>query len=516
MEISNSWKENAFDSLFEHLDCIIIYITTTGIVKAFNKEAEDIYKWKAADVLNKNFFELCHQFNYQVPITNLAFILSGIPCQNVFTTLQTPSGEKKSLKWTLLPLAGKQSDQTHIVMFAFDATSYQQMEDKFAKTTAYLDGIINNLPHFIFWKDRKSNFLGCNRKFAESIGIDDPQNIMGKSDYDMPWSKEQSQLFIDDDRKIMETGIPKLNYEEIQRQIDGYERTMLVSKVPIYHKENNEVTGLLGIYTDITERKKTEIHLREAKEKAELANIAKTEFIRNMEHDIRTPIGGIHGIATLLWEEETNPLKKEYAADVIQASKELLVFCNDIIDFIRTELNTLPILNKKFKLLNVLESVMKIQKPAVKLKNLNFSLEYDENIPDILLGDKYRLQRILINLLSNAIKFTKEGHVKLRVKLVKIVNDRSILLYFYVQDSGIGIAKEKIKFIFEKFTRLQPSNQGLYKGSGLGLKIVKQFVHELEGEIDIESEEGKGTTFICALPFMTSLIHEEFENEIEG
>ncbi len=152
-----------------------------------------------------------------------------------------------------------------------------------------LDNIINHLPHYIFWKDRELKFRGCNKYFAQQFNLKDSSELIGKTDADFPWSGTASmEKYIKDDKKIISTGKPKLNYEEIQKQPNGEDKVVLVSKVPI-HDRNGSISGLLGIYTDITERKKAELALQAAKEAAEEASAAKTEFIRNMSHDMRTP-----------------------------------------------------------------------------------------------------------------------------------------------------------------------------------------------------------------------------------
>ncbi|QLH43983.1 MAG: GHKL domain-containing protein [Coxiellaceae bacterium] len=155
---------------------------------------------------------------------------------------------------------------------------------------------------------------------------------------------------------------------------------------------------------------------------------------------------------------------------------------------------------EKFNLSQLITSTINIELPAAKHKELTLTVDFDNNIPPVLIGDDYRLQRILINLLSNAIKFTHKGSVKLVVEQSVRENNNLIILKFIVEDTGIGIPIEKQNFIYEKFARISPSNKGIYEGAGLGLSIVKQFIEEMEGEIDLESEIDKGSKFICTIP----------------
>ncbi len=292
---------------------------------------------------------------------------------------------------------------------------------------------------------------------------------------------------------------------------NGEKIIQLSSKIPLRDEKGN-IIGVIGNTVDITALKKIETELREAKEKLEKANSIKTEFIRNMEHDIRTPFSGVWGITNVLWQRETEPEKKELLGDVTNCTKELLDYCNGILDYAKIEQGNLPLLEKKFNIHKLIDSVITIETPPAKYKKLNLTLEYDENLPIILVGDQYRLQRILINLVSNAIKFTQQGEVKLCVKLVKLQDNKNAIIRFIVEDTGIGIPQEKQDFIYEKFAKVIPSNKGTYKGIGLGLKIVKQFIEEMGGEIDLKSEPGQGSTFVCTLPFKLPLVSDIAED----
>ena len=239
--------------------------------------------------------------------------------------------------------------------------------------------------------------------------------------------------------------------------------------------------------------------LRQAKELAEQANVIKTEFMRNMEHDIRTPFNGVLALTNCLRDIEEDVAKKEHLNNIAESAQELLDYCNSILDFSKIDLGMLAVVQKKFAFKNLIDSIIKMELPAARCKNLALKLNYAFNIPPILIGDHYRLQRILINLISNAIKFTAIGFVELNISIVR-KSAKLVLLRFIIADTGTGIATEHQEYIFEKFSRLNLSNKGTYKGIGLGLRIVKQFIYEMGGEIDLLSTLGKGTQFICTIP----------------
>jgi two-component system, OmpR family, aerobic respiration control sensor histidine kinase ArcB len=233
-----------------------------------------------------------------------------------------------------------------------------------------------------------------------------------------------------------------------------------------------------------------------------------------MEHDIRTPFVGVYGMINLLAERETDSEKKSILSDVSLCAKELLDYCDSILDFSKIEAQSFPVVAKAFNLKKLVDSVMTIESIAAKHKKLNFSLNYDNELPPVVIGDPYRLKRILINLISNAIKFTKEGFVRLSASVSRqIPETRNLIVNFSVSDSGIGIPKDKKELIYERFTRVVPSNKGLYKGQGLGLRIVKQFVDELDGDIHLKSEVGEGSTFTIFLALKIPLSDEIIDEE---
>ncbi|MBU1629332.1 MAG: hypothetical protein KKH06_04560, partial [Gammaproteobacteria bacterium] len=161
-----------------------------------------------------------------------------------------------------------------------------------------------------------------------------------------------------------------------------------------------------------------------------------------------------------------------------------------------------PLLEKPFSVRQLVENLQFLEEPAAQAKGLNLTMDYPHALPDILIGDEFRMYRILINLVSNAIKFTEKGSVELRVREIKKdLNKKEILLRFIVKDTGIGIPQDKQEIIFEMFSKLTPSNTGRYQGFGLGLKLVKEFVKDLGGTIKVESAPSKGAIFICTIPF---------------
>lgn len=397
-------------------------------------------------------------------------------------------------------------------------------ENELTKLTAIIDeqraenfrlrNVIENLPGSVYWKNKDGIYLGFNsysleKLYSQGSALEtSPESKLGKSDYDF-FPKNVADEYRQNDLEVMKTG-KELIKEEAFTLANGKILIQLSSKRPL-REENGDIVGIVGNTVDITYLKKIEEELRDAKERAEIANGIKTEFIRNMEHDIRTPFNGVWGLANYLWRHEIDSQKKELLANITNCAKELLDYCNGILDYSKNEFGSLPISERKFNIRKLIDSVITIEAPPARIKDLNLKLDYDDKIPQILVGDSYRLSRVLINLVSNAIKFTQRGLITLTVKLAKQQDKRNIIMQFIVDDTGMGIPQEKQDFIYEKFTRITPSNKGIYTGIGLGLRIVKQFVDEMEGEIDLKSEMGKGSSFMCTLPFKLPLLDQMVE-----
>ncbi len=429
-------------------------------------------------------------------------------------TVLLPDGHTLIVQSIKRPLYGDTGEIAGIVGQTLDITPLKAAEKKRADEKNAiihdLEYIVSHMPGYIYWKNKRSEYLGCNERLARFSHLNKPSDIIGKTDEDFEWGKQQADQFRQDDQLIMETGKNLITeYELDQKREDGQPLYVRTEKMPFYDQDG-KVIGVLAIAFDITDQKALERQLIEEKNKAEQANRIKTEFMRNMEHDIRTPFSGVWGMANHLWEIEQDETKKEYLHDITQCAKELLDYCNSILDFSKIESGLLVIIDKKFVLEQLVDSVVKIELPAATYKKLQLKVSYDANIPPILIGDRYRLHKILINLVSNAIKFTKKGHIELNVSLIKKTK-QSALVRLIIEDTGIGIPEDKQDYIFEKFSRLSSSNKGFYKGIGLGLRVVKNFMHDIDGEVDLVSIVGKGTQFICTIPFQLPLTNDFVE-----
>jgi len=275
----------------------------------------------------------------------------------------------------------------------------------------------------------------------------------------------------------------------------------------VYKDDKGNVLGVVVVARDITDQKKFENELIEAKsnaehatQKAEDSAKLKEAFLANMSHEIRTPMNAIMGFSDLLSKKVLREKEKEYVTIIKSAGENLLTIINDILDISKIEAGMMTFetnafsIRETFKLLNIMLT------EKVKEKNLELSFICNENVPDVLLGDHTRLTQIIINLAGNAIKFTQKGYVRINVKNLKNENDIT-LLEFSVTDSGIGISQDKLEQIFDRFQQAESYTTRKYGGTGLGLSIAKQLVELQGGTLSVKSELKVGSVFTFCIPY---------------
>jgi PAS domain S-box-containing protein len=383
-------------------------------------------------------------------------------------------------------------------------------------TQVFLENITHSLPQYVFWKNHKSMYLGCNQNYANLVGLTSPKDIIYKTDADLGWlsSGDTTEKFQDGDRQTME-GKPITNQEEILILPNGRKLVTLVSKLPIL--DNGKVLGVVGNFIDITEIKSKEKELLIAKRQAESANQAKSAFIANLSHDLRTPLAGMIGMARILEKNVQEEDHKVAANNLHRSGCVLLGLLNQILEIAKLEMGQQPIMHTDFCLKELVGDMEMLITPSAHQKQLTFVVDYQPNMPSWLYGDKNRINRIILNLLGNAVKFTDAGEISLSLDLITF--GTGLALKIAVKDTGIGIPSSQKEAIFSHFTRLRSAYEADDKGAGLGLSIVKQFVQDLQGTIAVDSKVGQGSTFTCHIPIAKSTqqrTHQVVETNLDA
>jgi len=287
----------------------------------------------------------------------------------------------------------------------------------------------------------------------------------------------------------------ELLFETVHSRKDG---STYPVEVHLRHSKSERGGKFAAFIMDITERKRMEASLRAAKEGAEAASRAKSEFLATMSHEIRTPLNGVIGFAQLLAMTGLDETQREYVAGIQQSGENLLLLINDILDLSRIEAGMIQMESVPFSLPDVIESVILSQTSSIIAKNLTLRQEL-KPLPPVLMGDQLRIRQILLNLLGNAVKFTEQGSITLSAE-VREEQDERVLIHLSVSDTGIGIDPEAISRIFDPFVQADQSTTRRFGGTGLGLAICRRLTGMMGGTIEVESTPGVGSTFHLFLP----------------
>lgn len=313
------------------------------------------------------------------------------------------------------------------------------------------------------------------------------------------------ETLVEEDRLENNLPVPidQSEYRYRIRRPNGEIRWIKDTHFPI-NNQQGELIGFAGIADDITLDMLHQQELRDEKERAENANRAKSDFLAMMSHELRAPLNAILGMAQILRPSKLEGVQRDQLEVIETSGHTLLSLLNDVLDFAKLEMGMLSFRNENVDLLMLVQKIRLDLIPSAKEKNLDLRLEIEANLPRYVRGDSKRIRQILINLISNAIKYTHSGYVCLQV-VYDIRDEQQGDFTFIVKDSGIGIPRDKLSTVFNRFQQIDSVYNRKHEGVGLGLAIVKELAEHMSGQIKVESELGVGSTFTCTLPLQIQL-----------
>lgn len=485
-------SKELFRIVFDNSPVAITVTDKEEKIIAWNSFAEKIIDTSKEDLFNKPVRELYPPKEWR-RIRSLRVRRRGI-VSDVETQLIRRDGTIIEVSLSLSVLKNADGNITGAIGIMRDITHQKMAERKLRESENKTRIILDNSAAAITLTDQNENIVSWNRFTEQLLGMKKQDLYMKPVSFLYP--KEEWKKIRDENiRKVgsrhhLETKVIKKDGQIIDIDLS----------INVLKDANKNIIGSVGIMQDITDRKKAEEMLVQAKLTAEEASRAKTLFLANMSHEVRTPMNAIIGMIDLTLDTPLNEEQKDNLRTAKDAAGNLLSLINDILDLSRVEAGKVNLECIEFNLWNVIHSVCKGLSVLAHNKNLELVRNVNHDVPELLKGDPVRLRQVIINLVNNAIKFTHKGEIGVNVKLKELKEDVCELV-FSITDTGIGIPPDKQQILFAAFTQADDSTTRRYGGTGLGLAISKKLVEMMGGTIWVESEQFKGSTFSFTATF---------------
>lgn len=503
---SRKHAEQILDSMPEPL----LVLTPKLSVENANQTFYDEFEVTEESTLGKKIYELG---NGQWNTPALRKILEQVlPEDDRFYNYEIHDKFDRIGTRTLL-LSGRRLDEMQRILVSIkNITELRQTQEQVIQREAHLQLIMESATDFaIFTMDLERKITDWNVGAKRIVGYS-KEEIMGQPNDVMYISEERGTQPQKEIQTAADTG--RAVDERWYIRKDGSRFWGRGATMPI--RENDQLRGFLKIMADDTERQQMEEDLRKAKNEAEIAAQAKANFMAHMSHEIRTPLNAILGISSLLLNSDPPSNLLDNLQTLRFSADNLRALVNDILDFSKIQAGKVILEETNLNLLTQLKSLEKACEPMAREKGNTLEFHFDEQIPVVVLTDALKLSQILNNLVSNALKFTRDGNVTVDVSLQR-QDQEEYWVTFSVQDTGIGIPADKLQTIFETFTQADTSTVRQYGGTGLGLSITKMLLEIMGSQIEVESEEGKGSRFFFHLPLrqgVESKLPKDEENRL--
>ena len=501
-----SVDNSSISSFWIRQDARFIYVNN-AVCDSLGYTREELLSMSVFDI-DPNFFPETWTEHWEEIKKRTAFTLE--------TTHQTKSGRTFPVEVTVNYL--KYDGEEYNIAFAQDITARKEALEALQESIRRYKTLVDASPVGILATDVKRNAYYVNKRWTEITGRS-REELMGRN-----WIN----TIHPDDRKR----VTKVWYTSVKNNrpiVDEYRfvrpdgsNVWIYGQAVAEKNEHGETVGYVGTITDITARKSAEHELRLALKEAEAANIAKSQFLAMVSHELRTPLTSIIGFPELLLESELTREQRTYIKTILANGMVLRGLVEEILDFSSIEAGRLEIHNQPFDLFPFLKTIISMFSVRAEEKGLSLNLITASDLPKTVISDDARVRQVLDNLLGNAIKFTSQGEVTLKVRKVHstlrdtltVPGEReSFLIEFRIGDTGIGISQDNRHLLFEPFAQLDSSLTRKFGGTGLGLSICKRLSDLLGGEIEVDSELGKGSVFTFTLPVV---VEEEVKKSKES
>jgi len=496
----NEQRLKLHDNLFELSSDLIGIVNFEGKYLNLNPAFTKILGYSEKELRENKIINFVHPEDVEPTRKVLKDLVKGKRIQNFTNRYITKNGEIKCLEWTAIP----EMESRIIFAIARDVTEFRKREVLLAKNEKKYRQLFENLQGIVSIHDLEGKFIEVNQAGLVASGFS-KEEMEGAGLYNLvsPENHEDIKNYL---QTVQKYG--KASGEMVVIKKNGEKGTWFFLSVLDEDGDGNK--QISANVLDITEQKRLNKELKKAKDEAEEANKAKSEFVANMSHEIRTPLNGIIGFTELALATNLDETQKQYLEIINHSGVALYNIINDILDFSKIQNKTMKLTKDKIEIEEVISESFNIVSYGMNQKGLEMLIDIDSQVPRFVWADAMRLKQILVNLLGNALKFTEKGEVKLYVKLLEDYGNSKMRLRFGVQDTGIGIHKDKQQEIFKAFSQEDGSITKKYGGTGLGLTISNKLLALANSELKLESEQGKGSNFFFDLDFKT----EQQENDL--
>ncbi|VAX12054.1 diguanylate cyclase/phosphodiesterase (GGDEF & EAL domains) with PAS/PAC sensor(s) [hydrothermal vent metagenome] len=500
LEASTQRSQHALDDLAEQkfaLDQHAIVATTDvkGTIIFVNKKFTAISGYSNDELIGQNHRLLNSGYHSTEFFRDMYHTIANGKVWHGEICNKAKDGHHYWVATTIVPFLGVNGKPKTYIAIRADISERKRTEMELEENRARLELVISNTGVGIWDWNVHTGIVEFNERWAEIAGYTleelAPVSIDTWMRLAHPDDLQESGVLLEQHFNGESTGY---TCEMRMRHKQGHWVWVLDTGRVVDRDKEGKPLRMIGTHLDVTERKRAEEALVEARDAAEEAAQHKSEFLANMSHEIRTPMNGVIGMTGLLLDTRLSPQQRTYAEASMNSAEALLVLINDILDFSKIEAGKLELEKVPFDLLVLVEDVAELMTLKCQGKDLELLLRYKPDTPRFVIGDPGRVRQIMLNLLSNAIKFTEQGHVSLTVETDKRSNGiRPIRIS--IEDTGIGIPENKLGHIFNQFDQADGSTTRKFGGTGLGLSISKQLAELMEGTINVESRQGEGSTF---------------------